>query len=215
MPRGSFSRTVARAAASGGSRSYRSRRPIGWYVLLVAIVISGTFLVGFSRYQHMNPPKTTAEGPTKTSNWNVALAFDVCGAIQPDLPASPNAGTVGIRTFGDGLINIAPAVATKPEDYEGAKATLGNFVSHYPGLTLTQQSLHLPGSKTWTTGDACTGPKKGKGSIVVRVWKSPTSPGIVFVGNPQTIHLDDKMMITVGFVPAGATLAAPASKSKL
>jgi hypothetical protein len=216
MPRGSFSRTVARAAASGGSRSYRARRPFAWYGLLALIIIGGCVLVGFSRNERLHP-KSTAIGPGASANWNVALGFDICGTSQPDLPASTNASTVGIRTYGDGLINIVPAIATTPSDYEGKKATLGNFVSHYSGLTLTSTSVKLPGTKqkAWTNGEACTGKLTGAGTLQVKVWSSPTATGALHKGNPADIHLDNRQMITVAFVPKGASIPEPTSKSSL
>jgi hypothetical protein len=217
MPRGSFSRTVARAAASGGSRSYRARRPFAWYGLLALIIIGGCVLVGFSRNQKLHASTSTAIGPGASANWNVAVGFDICGTTEPDLPASTNASTVGIRTYGDGLINIVPAVATTPSDYEGKKATLGNFVSHYSGLTLTSTSLKLPGStqKTWTNGESCTGKLTGAADVQVKVWSSPTAKGKLYTGNPADIHLDNRQMITVAFVPKGATIPEPVSKSSL
>ncbi len=145
MAKGSFGRTVARAAASGGSRGYRARSPRSWYVLLFVIVVAGVGLIAYSRYERQHPA-TAANGPAPHAgdHWYAALAIDVCGKMQANLVAQPNLSSVGIRTFGDGIIDINPGVAKTPSNFEGLKATLGTFVANYPGLVLTSTALGLP-----------------------------------------------------------------------
>ena len=145
MAKGSFGRTVARAAASGGSRGYRARSPRSWYLLLFVIVVAGVGLIAYSRYERMHPA-TAANGPPPHTgdHWYAALAIDVCGKIQPNLAAQPNLSSVGIRTFGDGIIDINPSAAKTPANFEGVKATLATFVANYPGLVLTSSALGLP-----------------------------------------------------------------------
>src|SRR5271167_4872408 len=116
MSRGSFSRSVARAASSGGGKAYGSRSPIGWYLVLAAIVVVGTSLVVYSRYENQHR-KTVATkpaiGPSASQHWQMAYAIDICGTVQPALPPNSNLATVGIRTYGNGLIDINPgALAT-------------------------------------------------------------------------------------------------------
>ena len=86
-------------------RAYRSRAPIGWYALLLVICLVGVSLTVYSRNERLYPASAaqTTEGPTKSDHWHVALAFDICGKLQPDLPANTNIATTGLRTFGDGL----------------------------------------------------------------------------------------------------------------
>ena len=218
MPRGSFSRTVARAAASGGSRSYRARRPYAWYLLLAAIVVAGISLVVVSRNDRIHTKTAAAktESPGKSANWNVALAFDICGTIQPNLAPSTNLSTVGIRTFGNGLINITPAVASKPAEYEGVNAALSTFIENYAGLNISETTLRLgKDAKLWTNGDACTGPLTGKGEVQFKVWSSPKAKPKLVSPNPTLVHLNNDEMITVAFVPKGASIPAPPSKSEL
>ena len=218
MSRGSFGRSVARAAASGGSRSYRARRPVAWYAAMVVIVVAGIGLVVYSRNELLHP---AVVGPTATDNWQVAFAVDICGTVQGDLPANSNLTSVGIRTFGNGLIDVDPGVVTtNPAAYEGANATLGKFASSYPGFTLTSTSIHLPvkGARTWKNGDACTaaaGPLHGAGTLQVETWSSPRATGNLFVGDPTKVHLDNGEMITVAFLPKGASIPEPASRTAL
>jgi hypothetical protein len=215
MARGSFGRTVARAASSGGSRSYRARPPVLWYLLMTVIVVGGVGLIAYSRYQVQHA--ASAIGPSLDDNWQAALGIDICGTIKPDLPESTNVSTVGLRTFGSGLIDAAPDVSSSPQDFEGAKATLGLFAKDYKGFTLTSTEIGYPGKheKIYKNGDTCTGKLKGKSTLVARVWSSPTSRTSSLVSDPTKIHIANGEMITVAFVPSGSTIPAPSSKGAL
>ncbi len=217
MRRGSFGRSVARAAASGGGRAYRARAPIGWYASVVLIVVAGVGLVAYSRYERLHP---VIVGPTASDNWQAAFSADICGTVAKALPANPNLGSVGIRTFGNGLIDINPGAASTPSAFEGRNATLGKFASSYPGFTLTPTSIQLPGKgqRLWKDGDRCTssaGPLDGPAKLVVKVWSSPSSPGRLFGGDPTKLHLENGQMITVAFVPAGSAIPEPPSRTAL
>src|SRR5271168_4673830 len=138
MARGDSGKWVARAGATGGGRSYRGQRPMKWYASLAMICVVGVALIVYSRYERQNPP--AAVQPAVGVHWFQALGIDVCGTIQPNLPANPNASTApipGIRTDGDGVIQVAP---TTSED-AGDNATLARFVEHYPKLTITTDTL--------------------------------------------------------------------------
>jgi hypothetical protein len=185
-----------------------------WYIAMVVIVIGGIGLAAYSRNERLHP---STVGPTASDNWQVAFAVDVCGTLQPNLPANSNLSKVGIRTYGSGLINVNPgALSSGASAFEGAKATLGKFASSYPSFQLTSTSLKLPtkGARTWKNGDACTGPLKGKGTLEAEVWSSPTATGHI-VTDVTTIHLSNQEMITLAFVPAGSSIPKPPSASAL
>ncbi|MDA8039657.1 MAG: hypothetical protein M0Z69_10965, partial [Actinomycetota bacterium] len=63
MPGDNFSRRVARAAAVGGGRTYRSQAPRGWFALLLAICLGGVALVAYSSYQRTVPPPAAVKKP--------------------------------------------------------------------------------------------------------------------------------------------------------
>ena len=221
MSRGSFSRSVARAASSGGGKAYRTRSPVGWYLVMAMIAVLGISLVVYSRYenQHLKKaPATTVLGPTASQHWQAAYAFDICGTMEPALPVNSNLATVGIRTFGNGLIDINPgALTTGAAKFEGAKATLGLFASSYPNLKLTATSVQLPGTKStnWYNGVDCTGKTKGVGKLQVKVWSSPTATGKILTTDPTKYHLTNGSMITIAFVPVGTPIPVPSSKAAL
>jgi hypothetical protein len=223
MSRGSFSRSVARAASSGGGKAYGSRSPIAWYLVLTVIVVVGASLVVYSRYEHIHlKAKTTATkaiGPTVSDHWQMAYAIDICGKVQPALPANTNLGSVGIRTFGTGLIDIDPRFSSTAADqakYEGAKATLGLFASSYP-FTLTADSIKLPGAKStlWTSGVDCPGKNSPVGHLEAKVWSSPTATGKLLSTSIPDLHLTNGAMVTIAFVPSGSVIPEPPSKPAL
>ena len=89
MARGDTGKWVARAGATGGGRTYRGQRPVKWYASLAMICLLGVALIVYSRYERQHP---AAGGAARHRRPLVpALGFDVCGNIQPNLPANPNA----------------------------------------------------------------------------------------------------------------------------
>src|SRR5690349_20801719 len=151
MARTDTGRWVARAAATGGGRTYRGRRPLRWYTSLALIVLLGVALIVYSRYERQHPAASTQ--PAIGAHWFVALAVDVCGAVQPNLPANPNQATAapGLHTAGDGVIEVNPG---KQAD-AGDNATLARFVQEYPGMALSPTSVRLPGATTRRNGETC------------------------------------------------------------
>ena len=197
---------------------------------MIGICVVGVSLIVYSRQERLHPPAAKAsEGPTANDHWYVALGIDICGMIQPNLAANANLASTGLRTFGDGLIQVEPSAATsgKPSDFEGAKATLSLFAQKYPGFTLTRKSITLPGQKkTYTDGYYCVNPKTkhptsaqqrvDEGQLLVEEWTSPTAVGhLVTTADPTKLHLTNGAMITIAFVTVGQRIPEPSSKPQL
>ncbi len=87
----------------------------------------------------------------------------------------------------------------------------------YPKLTLTSSTLQIPGKPKYTNGQKCpTGtPDAGKpGQVQIKMWPSFVPPGSnnpVVVNDPGAIKLADGQLITVAFVPSGASIPKPNS----
>ena len=202
------------AGATGGGRTYRGQMPVKWYMSLVLICVLGVALVVYSRYE-LGHPVAAVQPAANSAHWYAALGFDVCGTqrTQP-LASNPNLTSTnipGIRTDGDGVIQIIPTTA---ED-AGNNATLARFVQTYPKLVLTSSKLGIPGSPTYTNGEKCPKgtPQAGDaGSVTIFVWSSFTGPGSstpVTYTDPSAIKLEDGQLITVGFVKSGAAAIKP------
>jgi hypothetical protein len=212
MARRDTGKWVARAAATGGGRSYRGQMPVKWYGTLVLIVLVGVVSIVYSRYEAENPSAGTP--PTVGSHWYASLAVDVCGTVQPDLATNPNStSNPGIHTDGDGVIRIEP---TKAAD-AGNNATLSRFVTDYPKFGLTSTSLTIPGEKALKNGEKCPKqtPDVGKtGEVQIKVWPSATAPGVnnpTTTTDPTSVKLADGQLITVAFLPSGSTIPKPSA----
>jgi hypothetical protein len=235
MPRSSTGKWVARAAATGGGRTYRGQVPINWYAVLVLIVLLGVVSVVISRIDYQRGPVVNSIAPLKGGTpWYAAITFDVCGTqVSPLPPNLLDATTQSFYTTGSGVITISP----KQTSDAGHNAVLGKFVSSYPGLTLTATELHLPASpstgstsstsstsgkkvrslsgRTYRNGERCPSGTKDAGKkaeVMVTYWKNAFAAKgkpVTVKGNPGTLLFSDDQLITVGFVPAGTQLPKP------
>ncbi len=200
---------VQRAASTGGGKTYRGQMPINWYASLAVICIVGLFLVGFSRYQLTHRTTSSSGPPTTAQTWYAALAVDICGTIEPNLPASTNGSQTGFTAGGNGIITISP----KNSSESGANATLGKFVSGYKGLELSASTLQYPGKKLLSNGEVCPKgtPDAGKqGFVNVVSWPNyAAKKGTEVSGNPASLLFANSQMITMGFVPATASVPKP------
>jgi hypothetical protein len=217
MARSSSGKSVARAAATGGGATYRGQMPVNWYAALVVIVLVGLASVAFAKY-HYNQTASSVE-PAVGTTWHGALAFDICGTMQPALAASPSSSTTGLTTTGDGVLLIAPKTAGEA----GANATVGKFASGYTGLTVTNTTLKYPAAKIpeYKNGEKCPAgtPDAGKAGVVqARWWVLTTKTGKngqleqtdgVTTLKPANLRFLNRQLITVGFAPSNTTLPKP------
>jgi hypothetical protein len=208
--RNSTGKWVERAATTGGGRTYRGQMPVNWYASLVVICIVGLLLIGFSRYQRTHHTVSSAGPPTTSQVWHAALGIDVCGKMEPALPASTNTKKTGLTADGNGVVTIAPQNSSE----SGANATLGKFVSGYKGLELSASSLQYPGKQTYTNGDICPKgtPDHGKpGVVIVDSWQNfeAKGKGTETSGPPENLLFANGQLITMAFVPATASVPKP------
>ncbi len=220
MPRNSISRRVARAAAIGGSRSYRQRTPLGWYSILLVVCVIGLGLIVFSRHEREvaseNASTTTSTTqasttpPTASDHWQEALSVDLCGTIV-NLPKSADL-TSGIISDGNGVVDIQPARAgTLAKQFEGANATIGRFLTS-EGVKLTATSLQLPKTMGKHAGSYANGRKcvTKPGKLQVNVWASPSSTSsYAAVPSPATNFSTNGELFMIAYVANGASVPKP------
>jgi hypothetical protein len=189
--------------------------PVNWYAALVVIVILGIGSVALARYHYGKTAPATQ--PFVGQTWHAGLAFDICGTMEPALAASAASTTSGLTTSGSGVLLIAP----KSSGEAGNNATLGKFASEYSGLTLTNTAVKYPQAPEYKNGATCAKgtPEAGKkGVLRVRSWVLSTKTGKggqvtqlggAYAPQPKGLKLQNRQLITVGFVPANATLPKP------
>jgi hypothetical protein len=204
MPRSSTGKWVSRAGATGGGRTYRGQIPVNWYAGLILIVIIGLVSVIYSRYEYQHPAASNVS-PTVGQTLFAGLAIDVCGNLQKALAPSTNTAVAGITTPGDNVLNVSPHV----KGQAGDNATLGQFFDNYKGLKLTSDSITVPKKKTYKNGQICGSGSKDAGQhgvIKYEVWPNAVSnSGTLTTGDPSSLKIGSRTLITVGFVPASVT----------
>ncbi|MGH9107910.1 MAG: hypothetical protein ACRDY3_00325 [Acidimicrobiales bacterium] len=218
MPRSSAGKWVARAAATGGGRTYRGQVPANWYAALVVIVVLGILSIVYARYQYQHPSAAASTvQPAVGTTWYAGFDFDVCGTQAPSPPSNATVSAATKQSFyttGDGVITIAPKTGADAGD----NAVLGKFVDGYHGMRVTSSAIAVPSSKSTTTyhnGQACPKgtPDAGKkGSVQVADWANAfdaKAKRVVVNGDPADLKFANNQLITVGFVPAGTKLPKP------
>ena len=195
--------------------------PVNWYAALVVIVLVGLASIALAKYNYNKVPAVVE--PTTTTTWHAALAFDICGTMEPALAASPSSATTGLTSSGNGVLQIAPKTASEA----GNNATLGKFAQGFTGLTLTNTSVKYPSAKVplYKNGQKCAAgtPDAGKaGEVQARWWVLTTKTGkngeLEQAGGLTTLKPADlkflnRQLITVGFVPANTSLPKPPASS--
>jgi hypothetical protein len=176
MPRSSSGKWVARAAATGGGRTYRGQMPVNWYAVLVLLVVLGIASVVISRVDYRHGPTVNTIAPLKgVTPWFAAIDFDVCGKEVTPLASNVVDPTKqSFYTTGDGVIAITP----KKTSDAGHNAVLGKFVSAYTGLTLTSTELHLPAPAPptpTTTTTTTTSPSAASSTTSTTTTTSPSA----------------------------------------
>jgi hypothetical protein len=219
MARSNSGRSVARAAATGGGATYRGQMPVNWYAALVVIVLVGLGSVALAKYNYNRT--APAVEPTTNTTWHAALAFDICGTMEPALPASPGGGTTGLTSAGGGVLVVAPRSSSEA----GANATLGRFASGYTGLTLTNTTVQYPKGVLYQNGQRCAKgtPDAGKVSELRAQWwvlstKTGSNGSPELTGGLKTVQGGDlrfvnRQVITVFFGPDNATIPQPPSST--
>lgn len=200
--------------------------PVNWYAALVVIVLIGIGSLVLAKY-HYNQTAAAVE-PTTNTTWHAALAFDICGTMQPALPQSSATATAstGLTSSGQGVLQIHP----KDSSESGDNATLGKFSQGYAGLTITNDTLKYPAASVpeYKDGQKCkTGtPDAGKvGTVQARWWVQSTKGtgtnsetnlvGGLTTKSPADLKFQNRQVITVGFGPAGEALPKPPASTIL
>lgn len=203
MGRASSSKKVARAASTGGGRTTRGARPLGWYAAIVLVVVLGVSGIVFSRAErrqelavgtNLTPPVAGRD------HWHSAYGVYLCDEFAP--PITDERGPKGVHTHADGIIHNHPSVRSA----SGSKSTLSLYADAVR-MTLTDSEIRLPGGKSYKEGETKCGGKEG----IVQVKVNDK----VVTENIRNIKFADRQLLTIAFAPKGAELPEPPSKPGL
>ncbi len=154
MGKASSAKKVARAARTGGRVSSGQPRSLLFPSSIALVLVLGISLIVYARNDRNN---NRAGGvPQLGDHIHQAIAFNVCGEFQPDLPTFES--KIGIHTHGDGVMHIHPFSQLGA----GANATIGRFLkdAHDEGnlaVSLSDTKLQLPGLTAENGKTKCKG----------------------------------------------------------
>lgn len=194
---------MARAASTGGGRTARGSRPLGWYAAIALVAILGVSGIVFSRAERRDElaaGKDLTAPAVGRDHWHSAYGFFLCDEFAPAI--TDERGPKGIHTHGDGVIHVHPSVRSAA----GKNSTLGLFADA-ARFTLNDEEIKLPGGKSYKEGKTkCDGKP---GIVQVKV------DGKVVTENVRSIRFTERQLLTIAFAPKGAELPDPPSKGQL
>lgn len=209
MGRASSSKKVARAARTGGGRTYTAKRPYGWYSAMAVVILLGLVILTLSvqdRKASVAASETTeapfergSEKKPEGDHWHVAYGVYACDEFLPPLqqaPRDPN----GIHTHEDGLIHVEPS--TRRAAGENARMSLFEDVM---GITLDADRVKYAG-ETFEEGDDCDG-EPGEIRFLVN--------GKEVKGDPSRYRFADRDVAVVAFARKDKKIPEVPWKSRL
>jgi hypothetical protein len=211
MGKASSSKKVARAAGTSGGRTSRGRTPWMYYGIIALVVILGSAAIYTSRHHRLAVIAAggTTSPPTVGTTWNVGYGIYECDSSDKGkfLPAITDRNNPhGIFTPTNGVIEVSP----KSDSVAGKNATLDKFTDAVH-MVLNAGELKAPGGKDLRDGDDCGG-KPGR--VQVQVFSSPTDmQGITSTVDPALVPFQDNILLTIAFMPKGATIPQPPKES--
>jgi len=210
---------VTRVASTGGGRTYRSRRPMNFYAVIGFIVVLGLLSVMWARHEYQSSGTSPKAIPPLVGTTSYAgLGIDVCGTVQPSLPAGPTSTITPLTLQADGVVKVSPKTASTA----GKNANLTLLTNGYPGLKASSNSFTLPASSgtsavTYTNGEACPKgtPQAGKtGVVTYTYWQSYGSSTPTVTTNPSDVRFTGNSLVTLGFLAQGSKAAQPSTTTR-
>lgn len=206
MGKASSAKKVARASRAGGHGKVSQQRSLTFPITIAAVLVLGLSLVIFASRNN----EATADDTAPVANvdhWHTAYGIYVCDAFLDPLPSQTD--PEGIHSHADGVIHIHPYLSSSA----GKNATLGVFADAV-GIDLSDDKIEVPGVGTFTNGDDCNG-KEATWKVAVWADENSDTPTIV-TEDFSKIHFDnDRMLMTIAFVPEGTEIPKPPSVEQL
>lgn len=197
---------VRRAAQSAGrSRGVDRQGTFRFLAVVALVIVAGSMTVGFAwasrQYNH----------PTLFDSWQSAYGVYSCESTTWLPPIKSDNNPNGIRTRGDGVIYIEPAV----ESATGDGARLDVFLDNV-GASLANDLLILPDGTTLSeTGSFCSGEEA---VLQVHRWSTVTDPEpseVRYDNFDNMVFRNDGEVFVVALAPQGASIAMPTSVNLL
>jgi len=203
MGKASSAKKIERVQRAGVTRTAGTRRPLGFPLAIVAIIVLGTIGVALARQS-----RVTADdlAPRVGDTWHVAYGTFRCDSYLPDLTDKLDSNLNGINTYGDGVITVKPTA----KGSAGKGAVFGKFADQV-GMVITDKpaKAKLADGTELNTGDKCKD-AKGKdvdAELVLFVWAPQSTKAsdvqIVRTGIRDVRFGEDQQIMALALVPKG------------
>ena len=173
---------------------------------IAVVLVLGFALVIFASRDN----EATADDSPPQANidhWHAAYGIYACDAFLTPIEVQDD--PEGIHSHADGVIHIHPWVGAAA----GKNATLQVFADAV-GLELSNDEITVPGVATFKNGQDCNGePASWKAAV----WadENAETPVIVTEDFGDIHFTNDRMLITLAFVPDGTDIPKPESQGQL
>jgi len=188
---------------------------MNFYGVIAIIVVLGLGSIVWARYEYRNSGPAAASTtlpPLVNTTVFSGLGIDVCGSLQPSLPASTK--TKGALLIGsEGVVKVAPTTKAQAGIHANAQA----MAAAYTGMEATSSTLKVPATSTASAvdlknGDACPSGTRDagkKGVVVVSYWSNFASKSPTLSSNPAAVRLTGNSLVTLAFLPSGSKPQKP------
>lgn len=199
------SKKVAKAAKAGATPNAsvgRDKRPVGFQMAMLGIVVLGTALVAFS----WNARDVQALSPSFNDHWHLPYGLYDCTIDGFQAPlVDPGTTHSGIHTHTDGVIHLHPFSSTAT----GNNATLDVFLSATTASFDGDDALTFTDRPALAEGVQCA---NGEDAIlqVARFAPNTDTDPEVFTDDLEDVRLDqDFTRIVIALAPEGFDIPAP------
>lgn len=209
MGKASTSKTVARAARAGGSKTAK-KRTWTFPAAIVAIVLIGMSIAYVARSSSQTSSQASAsESPKVGDHWHAAYGVYVCDKFLPPV-TDVSADVRGIHTHGDGIMHVHPFAASAA----GKKAQFKVF-SDTTNLTFQSHGFTMPDGTVYSDGYDCNGQPA---TVKVYEWvvDDPNAAPTIYTQDFGDIRFtQDRLAFTIAVVPEGTDVPKPDSIPEL
>lgn len=219
MGKASTTKKIQRVQRAGTTKVAGQRRPLGFPLAVIAIIVVGSVLVWLARDSKVGQ---AAESPVANADhWHYAYGFYKCDSYPDALQKLPDGASdpLGIHTHADGLIHIHPFST----GVAGKRAVFKAFADQV-GLEVSDDEVTFPaavGSEVWKSGSTCDiDKKKEKAVLKAFVWppqaNDKVKPEVITSNIANVRFTEDGGTIVIALVPEDTTtIPLPASIEQL
>jgi len=205
----SSAKKIERIQRAGTTRVAGTRRPLGFPLAILAVILFGSLAVFFARDSRIN---AASADPQQGANWRAAFDVYNCDKYLSNITNSSSTSNLSGIEWGAGFISVNPTTPAST----GKNATMGKFfdrvgISFSEGTNGTVATLSegtkLDPSKNCTVTEGEDKGKEKASELVLYLWppksSDKTDPEIIRSNFGDTKIVEDREIFALALVPKG------------